>query len=72
VSWPDDSPVPKVGAWRSGVAQLAGAEIPVSGKVMRSAADTRRITLELDLLLDEYVAVLEGYLTRVQLLDILV
>jgi CRP/FNR family transcriptional regulator, cyclic AMP receptor protein len=68
----DTAEVPKLGTWLSGVAQLAGAEIPVSGKVMRSSPETRRITIELDLLLDEYVAVLEGYLTRVQLLDILV
>jgi hypothetical protein len=32
----------------------------------------RRVTVELDLLIDEYAAVLEGYLTRAQLLDILV
>jgi CRP-like cAMP-binding protein len=72
LAWPDGAAVPAHGTWLSGVAQLGGAEIPVSGKVMRSSAEARRITFELDLLLDEYVAVLEGYLTRVQLLDILV
>jgi CRP-like cAMP-binding protein len=72
LAWPDGGTPPATGTWLSGVAQLGGAEIPVSGKVMRSSPDHRRITFELDLLLDEYVAVLEGYLTRVQLLDILV
>jgi CRP/FNR family cyclic AMP-dependent transcriptional regulator len=71
VRWPaGNGGAPKKGEWVAGVADLAGSEIPVSGKVIRSGDD--RITLELDLLLDEYVAVLEGYLTRVQLLDILV
>lgn len=74
VEWPGgNGGVPKVGDWLAGVAQLAGAEIPVSGKVIRSQApEGRRITFELDLLIDEYVAILEGYLTRVQLLDVLV
>ena len=31
-----------------------------------------RVTIELDLLIDEFAAVLEGYLTRAQLLDVLV
>jgi CRP-like cAMP-binding protein len=70
-TWPNGAAtVPPKGAWLSGVAELAGTEIPISGKVIRSA--DRVITLELDLLIDDYVAVLEGYLTRVQLLDILV
>ena len=65
---------PRVGEWTSGVAELGGAEIPLSGKVIRviDIAGKRRVTVELDLLIDDYVAVLEGYLTRVQLLDILV
>ncbi|MCA9676275.1 MAG: cyclic nucleotide-binding domain-containing protein [Kofleriaceae bacterium] len=69
-TWPEGAPVPAAGDWVSGVAELGGAEIPVSGKVIR--AHDRRLTIELDLLIDEYVAILEGYLTRVQLLDILV
>lgn len=76
MDWPgtNGSAAPKVGGWTSGVAELAGAEIPVSGKVIRviDVGNRRRVTLELDLLIDDYVAVLEGYLTRVQLLDILV
>lgn len=76
MDWPgtNGTAAPKVGEWTSGVAELAGAEIPVSGKVIRviEVAGKRRVTLELDLLLEEYAVVLEGYLTRVQLLDILV
>jgi CRP-like cAMP-binding protein len=70
-AWPtENSTVPPLGTWMTGVADLAGTEIPVSGKVMRSGP--RNITIELDLLIDDSVTVLEGYLTRVQLLDILV
>jgi len=58
------------GASQIGVLALAGAEIPVSGTVHRMKGD--RMTIELDLLIDEYAAVLEGYLTRAQLLDVLV
>jgi len=60
---------PEAGARMSGVLSLSGPEIPVSGKVLRTKGD--RIDLELDLLLDDYAATLEGYLTRVQLLDFL-
>jgi CRP/FNR family transcriptional regulator, cyclic AMP receptor protein len=60
---------PTAGTWLSGVAHLAGTEIPISGRIMRAA--DRRVTLELDLMIDEFVAALEGYLTRAQLLDIL-
>lgn len=58
------------GSWLSGVLSLASTEIPVSGKVHRVSGG--RITLELDLLIDEYAGVLENYLTRAQLLDVLV
>lgn len=58
------------GSSQIGVLALAGTEIPVSGKVHRMTGD--RMTIELDLLIDEYAAVLEGYLTRAQLLDVLV
>lgn len=60
---------PAVGTWLSGVAHLAGTEIPISGRVHRVAG--RRMTLELDLMIDEFSGALEGYLTRAQLLDIL-
>jgi CRP/FNR family transcriptional regulator, cyclic AMP receptor protein len=70
--WPGDGAPPPSGQWISGVAELAGAEIPISGRIVRPPDAARRVTIELDLLIDEYVAALEGYLTRVQLLDILV
>jgi CRP-like cAMP-binding protein len=60
---------PAVGTWLSGVLHLAGAEILISGRVAR--VYDNKLTLELDLLIDEYAAILEGYLTRAQLLDIL-
>ncbi|HEY5928259.1 MAG TPA: cyclic nucleotide-binding domain-containing protein [Kofleriaceae bacterium] len=64
-----DNDPPAVGSWVSGVAHLAGTEIPISGRVHRTAG--RKMTVELDLMIEEYVAALEGYLTRAQLLDIL-
>ena len=51
------------------LAHLAGTEIPISGRVHR--VHGRRMTIELDLMIDEFVGTLEGYLTRAQLLDIL-
>src|SRR6185312_7806455 len=59
---------PKEGTWLSGVAHLASTEIPISGRVHRVAG--HKMTLELDLMIDDYAAALEGYLTRAQLLDI--
>jgi CRP/FNR family transcriptional regulator, cyclic AMP receptor protein len=71
VTLPADGSIaaPAVGSWMSGVANLAGTEIPISGRVHR--ANGTKLTLELDLMIDEFVAALEGYLTRAQLLDIL-
>jgi len=63
------SEAPEVGSWLTGVAHLAGTEIPVSGRVHR--VSDRKITIELDLMIDEFASTLEGYLTRAQLLDIL-
>ena len=63
------SAAPAVGTWLTGVAHLANTEIAISGKIMRVADG--RLTIELDLMIDEFAAALEGYLTRVQLLDIL-
>ncbi|HEY1555836.1 MAG TPA: cyclic nucleotide-binding domain-containing protein [Kofleriaceae bacterium] len=60
---------PATGSWVTGVAHLASSEIPFSGKVVRVV--DRKLTIELDLMIDEFAAVLEGYLTRAQLLDIL-
>jgi CRP-like cAMP-binding protein len=56
--------------WCSGVLELAGLEIPISGTVTRISDD--QVTVTFDLLIDEYAAVLEQYLTRAQLLDVLV
>jgi CRP-like cAMP-binding protein len=64
------APLPNDATWCSGVLDLAGTEIPISGTVVRAGDD--RITVVLDLLIDASAAILEGYLTRVQLLDILV
>jgi CRP/FNR family cyclic AMP-dependent transcriptional regulator len=61
--------LPAVGSWMSGVADLAGTQIPISGRVHRTTG--KKLTLELDLMIDEFSAALEGYLTRAQLLDIL-
>jgi hypothetical protein len=67
VQMPADPPA--VGSWISGVADLAGTEIPISGRVHRTTG--KKLTLELDLMIDEFASALEGYLTRAQLLDIL-
>lgn len=69
VSVATSADAPTLGAWTSGVLYLAGAEILISGRVARIKEN--KLTLELDLLIDEYAAILEGYLTRAQLLDIL-
>jgi hypothetical protein len=61
---------PAAGTWLTGVLVLAGTELPISGRVHRVSGN--RVTIELDLLIDEYAAALEGYLTRAQLLDVLV
>jgi CRP/FNR family transcriptional regulator, cyclic AMP receptor protein len=68
--WPEGVTPPEVGTWIAGVLDLAGAELPASGKIVHRG--DRRVAIELDLLIDESSAALEGYLTRVQLLDILV
>ncbi len=60
---------PAVGSWLTGVAHLAGTEIPISGRVHRVSG--KKMTIELDMMIDEFTAALEGYLTRAQLLDIL-
>lgn len=69
--WPDGpATLPPKGEWISGIADLAGKEVVISGNVIRSG--NHNVTIELDLLIEESVAVLEGYLTRVQLLDMVV
>jgi len=54
----------------SAVLRMSGPEIPMTGKIVRTQDD--RVVIQLDLLLDDYAAALEGYLTRVQMLDFLV
>jgi CRP/FNR family cyclic AMP-dependent transcriptional regulator len=62
--------LPAQGCEIAGVLVLAGPEIPISGRVLRVQGD--RVVLVLDLLLEEFAAVLEGYLARVQMFDFLV
>ncbi len=69
LTWPAPK-LPTSGDWIAGVLDLAGTEVPASGKIVR--LDGKRVTVELDLFIDAYAQTLEGYLTRVQLLDILV
>ncbi|MBN1945471.1 MAG: Crp/Fnr family transcriptional regulator [Bradymonadales bacterium] len=64
------APMPELDSTWSGVLQLSGPEIPISGKIVGREGD--RADLELDLLIDEFSAIFDGYLTRVQLLDFLV
>jgi CRP/FNR family transcriptional regulator, cyclic AMP receptor protein len=61
--------VPAVGREWSGVLVTPGGEVPVSGKV---EADGDSKLIRLDLLIDQYAAVLRDYLTRVQMLDFVV
>ena len=51
----------------TGVVSLAGPELPVSGQVLRTIDG--RVDVKLDLLIDEYIGTLEGYLSRVQMVD---
>ena len=59
-----------VGDRITGVLYLSGPEIPVSGRISR--VDDDLVDIALDLLIDEYADTLEGYLTRVQMLDFMV
>ncbi len=63
----EEGSLPEAGdRWR-GVLCLSGPEIPITARVLRVIE--RRVTLELGLLIEDYVAELEGYLTRTQMLD---
>lgn len=66
----DADRVPEEAARVSGVLALAGPEIPFTGKVIR--LDEERVTIELDPFIDEYADQLEGYLSRVQMVDFVV
>lgn len=61
---------PAEGERVSAVLNLSGPEFPVSGRVLRVIAG--RVDVEFDMMIDEYIELLEGYLTRVQMLDFLV
>jgi hypothetical protein len=61
---------PAEGEHLVGVLGLADSEIPFSGTVLRTI--DQRVDVELDLLIDEYVAQLESYLSRVQMIDFVV
>jgi hypothetical protein len=66
----DEGQLPRsTSAW-TGVLWLSGPEIPVSGKVLRTIGPL--VDVEIDLLFEEYGAMLDGYLTRVQMLDFMV
>lgn len=58
------------GADWSGVLVLPTGEIPVSGRV--ESVDGESALVKLDLLIDEYAAALQEYLTRLQMLDFVV
>jgi CRP/FNR family cyclic AMP-dependent transcriptional regulator len=66
----DEGLLPQDGVPWSGVLCLSGPEIPISGTVLRTI--DRRVDLKLDLLIDAYGSILDGYLTRVQMLDFMV
>jgi len=65
-----EGPLPADGSAWSGVLCLSGPEIPISGTVLRTL--DRRVDLMLDLLIDDYGSILDGYLARVQMLDFMV
>jgi CRP/FNR family transcriptional regulator, cyclic AMP receptor protein len=64
------TPAPLKGAHWSGVLILPHGEVPVSG-VIESSGDSG-LHIKLDLLIADYAAVLQDYLTRLQMLDFVV
>lgn len=66
----EDGPAPADDSVWSGVLRLGGPEIPISGTVLRTL--DRRVDIKLDLLIEDYGAILDGYLTRVQMLNFMV
>ena len=54
----------------SAVLVLPAREIAVSGRVVRSGDDG--VVVKLDMLIDEYKGALQGYVTQLQLLDVVV
>lgn len=61
-------PAPK-SDW-SGVLVIPNGEIPISGRI--DSIDSTSVLIQLDLLIHDYAALLEDYLTRVQMLDFVV
>ncbi len=59
----------KGGHW-SGVLVAPGRELPVSGTI--DSSDSEQVAIALDLLIDDYAAQLDDYLTRLQMLDVVV
>jgi CRP/FNR family transcriptional regulator, cyclic AMP receptor protein len=70
ISFQLEGVLPTEGAHWIGVLCLGGPEVPISGRVLRLVG--RRVDLKLDLLIEEYGQTLDGYLTRVQMLDFMV
>jgi len=66
----DADRVPEKGARLNGVLTLAGPEIAFTGKVIR--LNEERVTVALDPFIAEYSEELEGYLSRVQMVDFVV
>lgn len=66
----EQDPLPEDRAHWTGVLCMSGPEIPISGTVLRTIG--RRVDLKLDMLIDDYSSMLDGYLTRVQMLDFMV
>ena len=58
-----------VGTAIAGVLSLAGRTMPIAGRVIRAVEG--RVTMELEAMTADVAAPLDGYLTRAQLLDIL-
>jgi CRP/FNR family cyclic AMP-dependent transcriptional regulator len=66
----DKGALPSSGETLTGVLNLNGPELSISGKVLRTI--DRRVDLELGLLIEEYGSMLDGYLTRIQMFDFMV
>jgi CRP-like cAMP-binding protein len=66
----DDTKTPEVGKHWSAVLVLPSGEIPVSGTV--EAAGLAEVLVKLDLLIADYAAKFEDYLTRLHMLDFVV
>jgi hypothetical protein len=62
--------VPAPGAEWSGVLVTPGGEVAVSGKI--ESADAGSVLIKLDMFIAPYAAVVQDYLTRVQMLDFVV